>query len=247
MKKVILGIALVLLLVGTSYAEGIYICIPEGSRGSGVLRWASSPSICPRNTTALLVNTQGIVGPQGPQGEKGDKGDKGEQGTPGIGGLGVFNGDGSLLGYLVYQNEMDGNLFSFIEPTYNLLVTIVFNQDATTNEYTLNEEEILQTWYASSDCSGDSRWSPHHPANILKYISYGEKYAIDDPSVPRVWCDAADPGGCPIHSYRDTNGVCWYRDAPQAWFYKVRIVSSPLPTLTYPVYVAPIAPVAPIE
>jgi len=184
-----------------------------------------------------IQGVKGDNGDQGIQGIQGDKGDKGDQGVPGIGSLGVFNGDGTFLGYLVWQK--DDATFTFIEPTYHLLVTITLQAQLPPNNYAITEE-ILQTWYASNDCSGDSRWSPHKPANALTYISYGERYAIDDPTVPRVWCDAADPGGCPIHSYRDSNGVCWYRDAPQTWFYKVRIVSSPLPTLIYPVYVATI-------
>jgi hypothetical protein len=184
-----------------------------------------------------LQGIQGIQGLQGVQGDKGDKGDTGDQGVPGIGSLGVFNGDGTFLGYLVSQK--DDATFTFIEPTYRLLVTISLQVQSPPNEYVITEE-ILQTWYASNDCSGDSRWSPHKPANALTYISYGERYAIDDPTVPRVWCDAGDPGGCPFHSYRDTNGVCQYRANPQTWYYKVRIVSSPLPTLIYPVYVATI-------
>jgi hypothetical protein len=78
-----------------SYADEdvIYGCI---GKLTGRLRVVTGPNQCRGWETAISWNK---AGPQGPKGDKGDSGPIGPEGPPGVGCLGVYNGDGTFLGY----------------------------------------------------------------------------------------------------------------------------------------------------
>jgi hypothetical protein len=294
MRKLIFSLLLTFCLAvpcfGVEQGE-ITICKRQLKNGTWTFNFPNVYGKCGLGWTTTSINGTGIQGPkgdqgiqgpagpqgiQGSQGLKGDQGIQGQQGLPGdkgergLGHLGVFNGNGTFLGYYLMDNPLDwrtrgDQVFRYLDPT-SLFILIVGYYPVNAKEgpdhpydgYSITPSATpAQQFYTQANCDGVLYVRESLPGDLIRLnlpsrTTWGiitEK--VDGYGEGRMYV-SQDSGWGTIQSVylqRDQGMECWNQPlpswlSPNSYIHRVQEVTfdeiAYRNSLVWPLTIAPI-------